>query len=243
MGVFDYKFRSSKMDQSPYLFHFTKGTVNEAKNALYSILEEKIIRSKTKDYTCFTASPITSLHQFFETKVNRTNEPLYQPFGIGFSRDILVGKYKARNVIYGDAEDLALLPNEYKWRTELLNIDNHDFEYLREWRIKGSEFDFSSFPAEHILVIAPHLDDVNDLVAGHDIEYAPIVNFYTGDVEPDFKEVFPRKYKGLPLDTIRKDCKDDFQVSGATVSQTLEEDMFSTIIEGFGVYAERQSKK
>lgn len=59
MGTFDNKFRSVKPDQSPYLFHFTKGTADEAKNAMYSIIEQKKLISKSNDYICFTASPIT----------------------------------------------------------------------------------------------------------------------------------------------------------------------------------------
>lgn len=240
MGVFDYKFRSARADQSPYLFHFTKGTPEEAKGALFSILEQKRLISHSHDYICFTASPITSLHHFFETKVNSTGQPMYQPFGIGFARDILVNAFGARNVIYGERSELDLLPPDLKWREELLKVDQHDFEYLREWRIKGPEFDFNPFPLEHILVIAPHLDDVNDLVAGHDLEYRPIVNYYTGDVEPDFDEVFPRRYIGLSMDEIASGCTNDYQVSGATKEQKLEEDMFDRIMEGFGVYEQRQ---
>ena len=59
MGTLDNKFRRVKPDQSPYLFHFTKGTPEEAKNAMYSIIEHKKLISKSQDYICFTASPIT----------------------------------------------------------------------------------------------------------------------------------------------------------------------------------------
>lgn len=41
MGTFDNKFRSVKPDQLPYLFHFTKGTAEKTKNAMYSIIEQK----------------------------------------------------------------------------------------------------------------------------------------------------------------------------------------------------------
>lgn len=243
MGIRDYKFRSARADQSPYLFHFTKGTPKEAKDALYSILEQKKLISQAHDYVCFTASPITSLHNFFETKVISTGEPMYQPFGIGFARDILVNDFGARNVIYGERSELDLLPPELKWREELLKVDRHDFEYLREWRIQGHEFDFNAFPIEHILVIAPYLDVVNDLVAGHDVEFRPIVNYCTGDVEPDFDEVFPRKYKGLSLEEIASGCTNDYQVSGVTREQKLYEDMFEQILKGFKVYEQRKKIK
>ena len=59
MGTFDNKFRSVKPDQSPYLFHFTRGPEEEAKKAMYSIIEQKELISKSNDYICFTTSPIT----------------------------------------------------------------------------------------------------------------------------------------------------------------------------------------
>lgn len=242
MGLFDYKFRSTRVDQSPYLFHFTKGTPDEAKTALYSILEQKKLISRTQDYVCFTASPITSLHQFFETKVNSTGEPMYQPFGIGFSRDVLVNDFGARNVIYGVRNELDLLPPEFKWREEILKVDQYDFEYLREWRVRGRVFDFCQFPLEHILVIAPHLDDVNDLVAGHDLEYNPIVNYRTGDIEPYFEEVFPRRYLGLSMDEIASRYFDDYQVLSATKELSLDENMYDSILNGFIVYEQRGKK-
>lgn len=242
MGIFDYKFRSARMDQSPYLFHFTKGSPEEAKSALFSILEQKKLISLSHDYNCFTASPVTSLHKFFETKVNRTGEPMYQPYGIGFARDILVNDFGARNVIYGSSEELEELPDNLKWRSELLKVGSYDFEYLREWRTNGKIFDFSKFPIEHILVVAPHLDDVNDLVIFHDVEFKPIVNYNTGDVDSDWDEIFIRKYKGLAMDEIKSYCEDDYQVSGATANQKIEEDMFPALLEGFKVYEERMKK-
>ena len=212
MGTFDSKFRSVKPDQSPYLFHFTKGTSEEAKNAMNSIIEQKKLISKSTDYVCFTATPITAMHRFFKTTVNRTGLPMYQPFGIGFARDILVRDFGARNVIYCDVEELRLIDDDFKWRTEPLIVNSYDFEYLREWRIKGKEFDFSGFPQDQIIIIAPYLDDLNDLVSGHD----------------------------LALNAIESGCTDDYQVSGATLSQKIDEDMLSAILKG---YADREQRK
>ena len=36
MGIVDGKLRRQKIDQSPYLFHFTKGIIEEAGHAMYS---------------------------------------------------------------------------------------------------------------------------------------------------------------------------------------------------------------
>lgn len=240
MGTFDNKFRSVKPDQSPYLFHFGKGTADEAKNAMYSIIEQKKLISKSNDYICFTASPITAMHRFFKTTVNRTGLPMYQPFGIGFARDVLVKDFGARNVIYCDEEELKLVDDNFKWRSEPLMVDSYDFEYLREWRIRGKEFDFRGFPQDHIIIIAPHLNDLNDLISGHDLVFQPIVDYINGDIEPDWEEVFPRIYKGLSLDAIASGCTDDYQVSGATIMQKIDEDMLPEILRG---YAEREERR
>lgn len=89
MGIVDVKLRSKRIDQSPYLFHFTKGTLEEAAHSMYSIIEMQKLISE-RGYISFTASPITALKRFFETPIYRTSQPMYQPIGIGFSRDLLV---------------------------------------------------------------------------------------------------------------------------------------------------------
>ena len=129
------KFRTKKLDQSPYLFHFTSGTEEEAKDKLKSILLDKKLQARRDEFICFTASPITQVGGFFQTKVNRTGQPMYQPYGIGFSRDILIRNYGAKNVIYGDDADGKIMEdNGLGWRFLKLDVDTCDFEYLREWR-------------------------------------------------------------------------------------------------------------
>lgn len=225
MGNIADKFRRVRLDQTPYLFHFTKGTIEESKDSLFSILDQEKLISKYCDYICFSASPITSIHKFFETKVNSTNLPMYQPFGIGFSRDLLIKEFGARNVIYCDEQELKSIPEELKWRVQKLNIDTYDFEYLREWRIKGKIFDFKNFPKEQILIIAPHNDDIMDLIITHDFAIEPFFNELTGDFEPDVQEVFNRRYKGLPLDKIHKIYNNDYDVLNATNYQIINQDM------------------
>lgn len=227
MGIVDGKLRRQRIDQSPYLFHFTKGTMEEAGQAMYSIIESEKLVSR-RGYISFTASPITALKRFFETKIYRTGLPLYQPVGIGFSRDVLVKEFGARNVIYCNREEIQRIPDDLKWRCELLEVDEYDFEYLREWRIKGDCFDFSSFPKEHILIIAPTKEDLNNFVIKHDLVFNPIVNYISGDVEPDWDEVFVRNYKGLSLLSALNE-KDDYAVSASTVTQVLGEDMVKEI--------------
>ena len=87
MGAFDDKFRKVRLDQSPYLFHFVKGTRNEAKEVLAKILEEKRLVSRN-NAICFTASPVTSLLEFFNTNVNRTGQPLINLLVLAFLKKL-----------------------------------------------------------------------------------------------------------------------------------------------------------
>ena len=86
MAYFNEKFKRARLDQSPYLFHFVNGRDKKPGETLLKILEEQKLRSDI-GYICFSASPITAIKKFFETKTNSTGNPLYHPFGIGFSRD------------------------------------------------------------------------------------------------------------------------------------------------------------
>lgn len=227
MGVVDGKLRSKRIDQSPYLFHFTKGSPAEAGKAMYSIIEnEKLISER--GYISFTASPITALQRFFETPIYRTGHPMYQPYGLGFSRDLLVKGYGARNVIYSSKEDLKSIPEDLLWRSERLDVDVYDFEYLREWRIRGNVFDFSQFPKEQILIIAPTKEELNNFVVKHDLVFNPVVDYINGDIDPDWDEVFYRNYKGITLhEALSK--QDDYAVSASTVTQILGADMVNEL--------------
>ena len=227
MGIVDGKLRSKRIDQSPYLFHFTKGSPDEAGRAMYGIIEEEKLMSKN-GFIIFTASPVTALKRFFETRIFRTGHPLYQPYGIGFSRDILVKHFGARNVIYSSLEELKSMPGNLSWRCERLDVDVYDFEYLREWRIKGDEFDFSQFPKEHILIIAPTKEELNNFVVKHDLVFNPVVDYINGDIDPDWDELFCRNYKGITLnDAFSK--QDDYAVSASTVTQVLGTDMVNEL--------------
>lgn len=117
MAYFNEKFKRARLDQSPYLFHFVNGRDKKPGETLLKILEEQKLRSDI-GYICFSASPITAIKKFFETKTNSTGNPLYHPFGIGFSRDVLVRDFRARNVIYTDGTEN--IPDCLQWRTEKL---------------------------------------------------------------------------------------------------------------------------
>ena len=222
MSVYNDKFRKARRDYSPYLFHFVNGDDNDPMGTMYAILKELKLKSKN-EYICFSASPLTSIGRFFETNVNRTGKPMYQPFGIGFSRDVLVRDFGARNVIYYDDSESNLIPENLKWRALRLNVDSYDFEYLREWRIKGGEFDFSKFPKEHVIVIAPNLQKLN------------------GCIIPDFEEVLKREWKGFTVDSA-EDFIDDFAISGSTATQIIGQDMWDKLLESVPLYISSPKK-
>jgi hypothetical protein len=97
-------------------------------------------------------------------------EPMYSRYGIGFKRDILIDQFWARPVIYGDDKDFAMLGNGLNWRYELLDIHKHDYTWLREWRIEGNEFHFSSISKEDIIVVAPTEDEIVDIASSLEID-------------------------------------------------------------------------
>lgn len=154
---------------------------------------------------------------------------MYQPYGIGFKRDILIDQCNARNVVYCGENDFDLIPEELHWRRQLLSVNSYDFEYLREWRIKGKEFDFSSFPKEEMVIVAPIEHDILDLVVGP--EEVPYVsaNPFTGEMYTDTEIQYQRMYKGLSMEAINKFLS-DYSVSNEVNKQILYEDMFEALI-------------
>lgn len=228
MGTVDEKFRKVRQDQTPYLFHFIRGTEDEAKAILGTILKEGRLIS-SKGHICFTASPVTALIDFFKTKKSTDGLPMYQPYGIGFSRDLLIKEYGARNVIYSTEEEIAHMPQEMQWRALRLEVGKYDFEYLREWRLPLDEFNFKNFPKSEMLILAPTVKDLNDLIIFHDVQFTPVENYLTGDLEPDYEEIFYRAYKGMTLTEVAGK-KNDYEVSGATSSQVIGEDMYADLL-------------
>lgn len=229
MVFFNEKFKKARLDQTPYLFHFVNGNTQDPHETLRKILEDKQLIS-SKGYICFSASPLTAITKFFKVKVIRTGQPMYQPWGIGFSRDVLIRDFGARNVIYTDGKEN--IPEHLNWRTDQLNVDSYDFEYLREWRIKGCNFDFSKFPKGDIIVIAPNINYLNDLVVRFEMEFTPFVNYYTGDIEEDWSEAWKREWKGISVDKLGTDILNDFAISDSTITQVLEEDVSDKLITG-----------
>lgn len=211
--------RERKKDLSPYLFHFTKGS--DCKERLQSILSEECLKSKL-GYICFTESPLTSSHELFKY-MESWKDPMYSRYGIGFKRDILIEQFRARPVIYGDDKDFSMLGNGLNWRYELLDIHEHDYTWLREWRIEGNEFHFSSVSKEGILVIAPTEEELNSLVSFweySEMDFSIIEGI--GYPSPIYKQ--SRGWKGISFDEVLK-YDNDNTVELITILQDIGESM------------------
>ena len=134
--------------------------------------------------------------------------------------------FRARNVIYTDGTEY--IPDCLKWRTEKLDIDCYDFEYLREWRIKDRVFDFSKFPKGDMIVIAPDTNSLNHLVVKFDMEFTQYIDFHNGGLEPARTDDPKREWKGIALVNLGE-YQDDYAVSSSTASQVVGEDMASNL--------------
>lgn len=78
---------------------------------------------------------------------------MYLPWGLGFSRDILVRDFGARNVIYTDGnEDI---PEHLKWRTDILNVDSYDLNIYESGESKEKHLIFLIFLKERLLLLLP----------------------------------------------------------------------------------------
>lgn len=212
------KFKTSKPDISPYLFHFTRN--HDVMKTLEKILEEEELRSKSHGFICYTASPLTSLKQFFKTRVNRTGLPMFMPYGIGFSRNIMYEKYGARNLIYGSEEEIVEIRTklpDWSWRCDKLNLATHDFEYQREWRTKGNVFNFKDFDKEEIIIITNTKEELRAL----SVEYLDSDSAYEHEIKDGIARTDgKRKWKGFALEDLGEN-KNDFDLSGATCTQKL----------------------
>ena len=189
--------REQKRDISPYLFHFTKGP--DCKERLESILSEKCLKSE-RGYICFTELPLTCSHELFKY-MESWDKPMYSKYGIGFKRDILIDKFRARPVIYGDDKDFAMIGNGLNWRYELLDVHSHDYTWLREWRIEGKEFFFSSITKDDVIVVAPTEKELRDIVSYWDfdeMDFSIIEN--VGYPSPIYRQ--SRAWKGISFDEV-----------------------------------------
>lgn len=208
---------NDRKDLSPYLFHFTKGP--DAFDRLVNILTQLRLVPGAHDYICFTETPITHFKENL-LYMNKFCNPMLSYYGIGFSRDLLINDFGARSVIYGDETDrINLRRVDMDWRFEELNVQAHDFTWLREWRIRH-EFNFSSISPEDIIIIARTDDEIKALCSLQelediDYEYEPEIGECT--IWPMYSNT--RGWKGISIESL-KGYSSDKEV--ASYSKTLK---------------------
>lgn len=212
--------RRLRPDLSPYLFHFTSGSL-PVEN-MKSILRQKKLRS-TRGYICLTDSPLSMLGEQFKY-MDRFLKPMYSQYGIGFTRDVLIREYGCRPVIYGDEDEKKLIEASLQWRYETLDVFTHDYTWLREWRIAGYEFDFSGINMSDIIVIAPTEEELEKIVSDVDVD----VRF---DYDNSTKEAYPypvytirRIWKGIPLSQAAS-FRDDNELQQVVDRQQIGEEI------------------
>ncbi len=204
--------RSHRNDLSPYLFHYTKG--KEPLETLKLILEQMRLKADC-GYICFTEAPLTSsvslfkyFHQFQPTDRKPHIKPMYEPYGIGISRDFLFNK-GARPIFYGTSEELQLIPNELKWRCLPFDPLGGDYSWLREWRINSNEFNFSTCTDE-IIVIARTKEELNYIIGDEildiDFTYEPEI----GKCVKSISVSIIRFFKGIAMNEVNElECNTD----------------------------------
>lgn len=190
------KIKQVRTDLSDYVFHFTKG--RKALQTLGQILvDNKIKDMSDKGYICFTEAPLYSLIEMFEI-FNVYVDPMYAPYAIGIPKEELY-KDGGRPVIYGSANEIKLLDPKIHWRFEKYS-NNHDFTWLREWRINKVFYELS--------------DDRHFIITNLDHE-ALNIGFEYGDIDVEAEEIdgqyfasysmeLTRTWKSISIEALKK---------------------------------------
>lgn len=211
------KIREYRKDLSPYFYHYVRDF-----NSLNRILHEKQLKSN-KGYICFTEAPVVCSCEMFDYFAH-FKKPMYVKYGIGIKRDILIDQFDISPLLYvKDINELQLIDPTLHWKTDILNRQ-HDFQWLREWRIKGN-LDLSSINDE-ILVIVPDESCLPQCIIGNDLE----------DIESqEFNSTFPNYtgflYNKNPNYRILKFC----DISSIPNDFQIEEHIESNIKEQFNL--------
>ena len=210
------KLRNMRLDLSPYLFHFT-----DSIDTLWVILGELCLKSPKHNYVCFTETPLCMMVPMLDYMA-KTKKPMLGKFGIGFKRDMLIEDYGARPVIYCDFLDKFDIGEDSHWLYEELDIQKHDFQWLREWRIKGS-FDFSKVDRNNIVIVVENKNDIETCryYVDNIVPHYDNGEFYDADFD------IMRLYRCVALDELKKEIKDnilgDYELKAIIEKQKIDE--------------------
>lgn len=140
-----------RSDHTNYVVHWTKGTPEEALDALTSIAIDEAILADTygvksgEPCVCFSEAPVESFHRGGE---------YFQPFGIRVSKKWLFSQ-GGRPVIYQPSHEFQLLAEQLRWRHvdyDLVGKERRDYSWQREWRIKLDEL---YLPVSEVTLLVP----------------------------------------------------------------------------------------
>ena len=85
-------------------------------------------------------------------------------------------------------------------------------------------------------VIFGNVDVAFDLVVKFEMEFNPIVDYYNGNVEPNWDEAYIREWRGISLTQISETLNTDYKVLKEANGQEIGEDMVDSLIQSFQVY-------
>lgn len=213
------KLRNMRLDLSPYLFHFT-----DSLETLFVILGECCLKSE-KGYICFTETPLCMMLPMLDY-MSKTKKPILGKYGIGFKRDALIEKHGARPVMYCDILEQFDIGQDIHWLYEELDVKKHDFQWLREWRIKD-EFDFSKVDRNDMVVVVEKQKDIE--LCGYYVDN--IRPYYDDDgklFDADFD--IKRLYRCIALDELQNKIKEDV-VGDYELMAIIEKEKLDEIIE------------
>lgn len=210
---------NSREDLSNYLFHFTKG--RKAKDTLMNIINDKAIKDVSQiGHICFSDAPVTMLAPMFAI-FSRYSEPMYAPYGIGVRKDVIY-KQGGRPVIYGDENDRRILPQEMKWRFELFHPEQHDFTWLREWRLPKAVLELSFDNCFIILNSNKDSEELWNMINTIDVDVDAQPE--DGGILTDYNICLTKRYRVVSMEDISTICMMNKKTLQKELSKQTEEE-------------------
>lgn len=162
-------------DASEFLVHLIRHNDQmHAYDILKKILNDGYIKGSSKyikskeEVICFTESTLPHLGEHIRLynrflRKYETNRPLYNFYGLAFDKDLMYEHWGARPVIYQPESEFSKLPVELKYLHQTHQpINNINFSWEREWRLKVKTFEIEDEFISPILLVED-LEDVIDI--------------------------------------------------------------------------------
>ncbi|RBP46506.1 hypothetical protein DES53_102897 [Roseimicrobium gellanilyticum] len=195
MSKFLSDLKKLRADLSEWLVHFTSGDNIEGARILSKILSEGKLRSSYyPPAVCFSEAPLAELNKLF-TLYRAYSKPRFAPFGVAVRKTWLFNQ-GGRPVIYGKKDEREELPASVRFRHVAYDPANHDFTWLREWRVAGATLPLD--PSETI-IICPTDADAAGLAWDVEVDYE-----YEGPNEISTSACVVRDWYSVTLDEVSR---------------------------------------